>query len=383
MKRILKKAKRWYDERATYRFYSTQFKRYLAMHGYSDGKAEGEDEYVKTWSRLTRRVDRYSYRLFTHYMGPNKYILPEDVGDSVIEYYLNPPEYRAFYMDKNLFGQYLKPVDALPKELLRRIGRSSVFLDGDYGISPIGPGTPAEEVAAAFAGCERLVLKPAENSNSGSNILLFRRQPQEVVSSCFVDGKARKLSGAFLKKYNYGGSFVLQEALEQHPYLAQFCPTSVNTLRLCMYRSVADEAVIMFAAAIRIGHTGSVVDNLHAGGGFVKVDVETGELGHTVYDQYGTRTTSLNDVDFADSFAIPGWEIVRAFAESIVRQVHHMRLLSLDVTLDRDGRPRLIEFNVKEFAFWIPMFSGQQVFGDRMEEVIGYCRRRLVKDKRI
>ena len=127
MRRFLKKIKWWYNGRATYRFYSSQFKRYLTMHGYSDGKAEGEDEYVRTWSRLTHRVDPYSYRLFYHYMGPNKYILPEDIGDSVIEYYLNPPEYRAFYMDKNLFGQYLKPAGALPKELLRRIGRSPCF----------------------------------------------------------------------------------------------------------------------------------------------------------------------------------------------------------------------------------------------------------------
>ena len=383
MIQFLARIKRWNDERATYRFYSTQFKRYLAMHGFSDGKAEGEDGYIRTWSRLTRRVDPYSYRLFSHYMGNNQYILPEDVGNSVIEYYLNPPAYRAYYADKNLFGQYLKPSEALPKELLRRIGKSPVFLDGDYHISSIRGNSSAEEMAAAFAGSPALVLKPSEGSNSGADIVLFHPQSQADGSSCFIDGKGRKLDGAFLRKYPYRNSFVLQEAIVQHPYLAQFCPTSVNTLRLCMYRSVADEAVVMFAAALRIGHTGSVVDNLHAGGGFVKVDVETGELGHIVYDQYGTRTTSLNDIDFSGSFAIPGWDRVHTFAESIVRQIHHMRLLSLDVTLDTDGRPRLIEFNVSEFAFWIPMFSGQQVFGDRIEEVISYCHGRLVRDKRI
>lgn len=383
MKGFLRSAKQWYDDRSTYRFYSSQFKKYLVMHGYSTGKAEGEDEYVRTWSRLTHRVDPYSYRLFSHYMGPNKYILPEDVGDSVIEYYLNPMEYRAFYADKNLFGQYLKPVSALPGELLRRIGKSSVFLDGEYRISPIRPDSTAEELADAFSRYDRLVLKPAERSNSGSNVLLFHRQPQEDGTVCFVDGKGQRLDGALLRRYPYGNSFVLQEALLQHPCLARFCSTSVNTLRLCMYRSVVDESVRMFAAAVRIGHTGSVVDNLHAGGGFVKIDVETGELGHTVYDQYGGRTTVLNDIDFAETFVIPEWDKVRSFAESIVRQIHHMRLISLDVSLDAEGNPRLIEFNVSEFAFWIPMFSGQQVFGDRMEEVIEYCRKRLVRDKRI
>ena len=199
----------------------------------------------------------------------------------------------------------------------------------------------------------------------------------------FVDGKGTALDGALLRKYNYGSGFVLQEALVQHPYLSQFCATSVNTLRLCMYRSVEDESVNMFAAAIRIGHTGSIVDNLHAGGGFVKIDVETGELGHIVYDQYGGMSDTLNGIDFSGNYRIPEWEAVRSFAETVTRQLYHMRLISLDVMLDQDARPRLIEFNVKEFAFWIPMFSGQRVFGDRIEEVIGYCRKRLEKDKRI
>ena len=383
IKQILKRVKYELTDYSTYRFYHCQFKRYLEMHGYGAGMEEGEDEYVKTWSRLTRRVDRNSYRLFTHYMGKNKYILPEDIGDSVIEHYLNPQEYRPFYMDKNMFGRYLRPVEALPRELLRRIGKSPVFLGGDYLPSPIGIRSSAGEIAGAFSGTDRLILKPAENSNSGANIHLFLRRYDEEGKEAFVDGNGRALDGAFLKRYNYGGSFVLQEALEQHPYLAQFCDTSVNTMRLCMYRSVVDESVMMFAAALRIGHTGSIVDNLHAGGGFVKVDVETGELGHTVYDQYGGMTESLNGIDFGGDFRIPEWASVRAFAESVVCQIDHMRLISLDVMLDKEGHPRLIEFNVKEFAFWIPMFSGQQVFGDRIEEVIEYCRQRLLKDKRI
>ena len=55
------------------------------------------------------------------------------------------------------------------------------------------------------------------------------------------------------------------------------------------YRSVIDEQIYILSAAIRIGHEGSVVDNLHAGGGFVGIDVVTGEMQHEVLDQYGLR----------------------------------------------------------------------------------------------
>ena len=383
IRQLFKQARYKYSSYSTYRFYSSQFKRYLAINGYNVDWVEGEDEYVKTWSSLTNRVDRYSYRLFSHYMGKNRFIIPEDIGDSVIEFYLNPVEFRAFYSDKNMFARFLQPVDALPKELLRKIGRSNVLLDGEYKLSEISEETSANDLAVFFSEAERLIIKPAENSNSGASVQLFCRQSDEKGNTAFINERGEALDGSFLRRFNYGGSFVLQEALEQHPYLARFCSTSVNTLRLCMYRSVVDESVTMFAAAIRIGHTGSIVDNLHAGGGFVKVDVNTGELGHTVYDQYGGTSGSINGIDFNNCFRIPEWESVRTFAESITRQIDHMRLLSLDVMLDRDARPRLIEFNVKEFAFWIPMFSGQQVFGDRIEEVIAYCHNRLVRDKRI
>ena len=176
---------------------------------------------------------------------------------------------------------------------------------------------------------------------------------------------------------------MLQEAISQHPYLMQFCSSSVNTMRLCMYRSVVDESVVMFAAALRIGHQGSIVDNLHAGGGFVKIDVNSGMLGHVVYNQYGEMSKSLNGVNFDENYQIPFWNEIRQYAISIASQIRHMRLLALDVSLDDKNKPRLIEFNVDGFAYWIPMFSGQQVFGDKMEEVIDYCRMQLAQDNRI
>lgn len=384
VKKVFRKIKDKYEGNRTYRFYTEQFKKYLNNLGIPNEPAAGENDYVRLWKTLSKRIDPYSYRLFSHYMKEDEkiYIIPEDIGHSVIEYYLNPIEYRAFYKDKNLFSQYIRPKESLPKELLRRIDGGR-FLDGDYQAGSITGESSKYDIADEYSGIERVIIKPSANSCSGSQVKLFQRVFDDDKKSYFIDDKGSPLDGSFLNRFNYGNNFVLQEAISQHPYISQFCSTSVNTMRLCTYRSVTDESILMFAAALRIGHEGSVVDNLHAGGGFVRIDVETGKLGHELYDQYGNVSKSINGVDMGKDFWIPEWKSIYEYGISIAKQNHHMRLLALDVALDANNNPRLIEYNCVEFAFWIPMFMGQKVFGDRFDEVLSYCHNRMVSDKRI
>lgn len=382
LQKLKRKLKFKYMDDHAYNFYSKQFKMYLQKQGIPNVKQEGEDDYLAVWHRLSDRVEPYSYRLFSRYCGLNKYIIPEDLGNSVIEYYLNPVSYRSFYSDKNMYTEYLRPISATPKVLMRRIN-GGLLLDEKFNVSKLNFESKASEFCDVLQ-YDKIVIKPSVGTCSGKGVKLFYRvNAAEQEKHCaFTDGKGAVLDGSYLRKY--GQDYVIQEAIRQHPYLAQFCPTCVNTMRICAYRSVVDETVIIFAAAIRIGHKGSVVDNLHAGGGFVGIDVESGKLQHVVYDQYGTTSFELNGVNFKDGvYTIPNWKEIKNFATSIVKQNHHMHLLALDVTMDELGQPMLIEFNIGEFAFWIPMFMGKQVFGNRIEEVIDYCRQRMIEDGRI
>lgn len=200
--------------------------------------------------------------------------------------------------------------------------------------------------------------------------MAFSPDKNKYVSS---DGKVL-LDGAFL--LNYGSDWVLQSAVEQHASLNHLCSSCVNTIRINTYRSIKDEQVYILSAAIRIGHEGSVVDNLHAGGGFVGVEVMTGELGHEVLDQYGNRTTLLNGIDYSNEhFSIPNWEKVVDFAKDVAHRNPHCRLIALDVAIQADGKPILIEWNVTpySFSYWIPMMTGVTPFGDKTEEIIEYC----------
>lgn len=221
---------------------------------------------------------------------------------------------------------------------------------------------------------DKLILKPTVDSCSGKGIMLFNRNGNGYISA---DGNIL-LNMDFL--YSYGDNFILQEGVKQHPYLSQFCSTSVNTLRIAVYRSVKDEAVHVIGSIMRIGKDGKFVDNAHSGGRFVGIDIKTGKLGSYVCDQYGNIVDEWNGINFKNNnFAIPNWADVVAFAEYVGECNHHMRLLALDIALDENGKPCLIEYNCDGFSYWLFMFTGNTPFGEYTDEIIEYCIKHPVR----
>lgn len=343
-----------------YRFYSEQFKHYLDIQHLENKKAEGEDEYLQKWKALSSRVEPYSYRFFSHYLGFTPNIVPEDIGHSIVEEILNPLPYRRVYEDKNIFPDLIGK-ENVPRTIVCRINGSKI-LDADYRKAD-------KELSEYIGATESLILKPTIDSDSGRGIIKFVKKGNVYVST----SDEKTMTKDFLE--SYCKDFCLQEAVKQHAFMNNFCPTSVNTIRLCLYRSVKDEKPRVTASIIRIGKIGAFVDNAHAGGMFVGVNVATGEMGKYAIDQYGNKQNVWNDIDFSQgTFIVPHWKDVIAFAEYVGTKIHHHRLIALDIALNEEGKPILIEYNIYGFSFWLFMLTEQEVFGKYTDEVIEYCK---------
>ena len=356
-----------------YRSYSNQFKYYLKQLSIKNVPVSGESEYLKKWSVFTPHVEPYSYRLFSHFMGTDAHIIPEDIGHTYIENVLNPLRYRDYYSDKNLYDERFIS-GMLPITFIRRMG-DSFLLNVDYGIIENFLEVKDELLSSKY---EKLILKPTIDSCSGHGVMLFERKNDEYISK----KEGVLLSEDFLLQY--GSDFILQEALEQSPYMSNFNRTSVNTIRIATYRSVKDESVNVTACVIRIGKMGEIVDNGHSGGNFVGINPNSGELSSYACDQYGHRSDVWNGINFKDNhFVIPNWEKIIEFAKYIGRKNHHCRLLALDIAIAQDGNPKLIEYNVYAFGFWLFMFQGQKPFGTFTDEIIEYCLKRKNNSKKI
>ena len=169
----------------------------------------------------------------------------------------------------------------------------------------------------------------------------------------------------------YGSDYIIQEAVEQSDYISQFNKTSVNTLRLSLYRSVVDNQCHVTGAIMRIGGKGSVVDNAHAGGVFVGIN-QDGTFFFFFYNQYGQKYTKFNDIDFADDYRYPNWNNVLSFAKSVAQYVPHHRLIALDIVLDKDDNPHLIEFNIEAYSSWLFQYTTGSAFGKFTDEIIEY-----------
>ena len=124
---------------------------------------------------------------------------------------------------------------------------------------------------------------------------------------------------------------------------------------------------------MRIGGEKSIVDNVHAGGCFIGIHSD-GTFCHEVYNQYGQKQSTFNDIDFTKSYHYPNWQEVIEFAESVGKLILHHRLLALDIVLDKNNKPHLIEYNLECFSTWLFQYTLGGAFGDYTDEILAYCK---------
>jgi len=358
---ILKKTSSFIHKLRLYKavfHYRKQALRYMKCLGIVNKSVTGEEEYITKWSVLSKWVEVSSYRLYSNYCGHIPEIVPEGIGRIIIEEKLNPPRYRDYYNDKSLYPITLGK-GVVPLTLICRIN-GSVLLNNSLEALQ-------DDVESVCLPCTKVVLKPSIDSSSGRGIEIFDFKNGEYTNGHVV------LTNDYLLKY--GSNFVLQEAIEQHPNLAYFNKTSLNTIRISTYRSVKDEKIHLLSAILRIGKMGSKVDNAHAGGRYVGVDVCNGRLGNYTCDQYGNKSNIWNDINFSNSsFTIPCWNEIQSLAKEVARRVHHHRLLALDLTVTKENKPMLIEFNIDGFSYWLFEFTNQKPLGNFTDEIIDFCQ---------
>lgn len=74
----------------------------------------------------------------------------------------------------------------------------------------------------------------------------------------------------------YAENYLMEECVQSCAEIAEFHPQSLNTIRVVTVSK--DEKCVVFGALLRMGAGGSVIDNTHAGGVFVPINIETGRI---------------------------------------------------------------------------------------------------------
>lgn len=142
---------------------------------------------------------------------------------------------------------------------------------------------------------------------------------------------------------------VLQPVIRQHPELAQFHPTSVNSIRIATLD--AENGPTIEVAALKMGCANAIVDNAGVGGVFAAVDVGTGRLRPFGVQRPRSGTGRLiAHPDTGARFegaAIPFWPETCAAVLRGAEAFRPLGTLGWDVAITPEG-PLIIEAN----AFW-------------------------------
>jgi hypothetical protein len=142
------------------------------------------------------------------------------------------------------------------------------------------------------------------------------------------------------------GGYLIEEYLEQHPVLMGLNPSSVNTLRLLVIREGA--SFRLTGAYLRVGRSGSLVDNISAGGlvcGLALADGRVTDLRECTIQAptYGSHPDTGAEIV---GVVVPFWHDCCQLAGDALRVFPYMNFTGLDMAVAEDG-PRIIELNME------------------------------------
>lgn len=362
---IMKNTLRNFQKYCNYKFatknYISYYKQIIESNPALARPVEGENEWLKHWRTYDKNLSPLCYRIFSRYVNKDCDIIPLEYISSIIEPILTPLKYLSYYSDKNNFNKLL-PNHFMPKVLLMNIDR--LMFDGDYNLIDRDKiDTYLRDIQNKY---NILILKPSRLA-SGNGVQILKKDN----AGNLVNNRGKQLSASMLKE-DYNANYLIQECVEQSEFMSQFNPSSVNTIRIATYRDLNGK-VHYLSAGMRIGAKGSNVDNAHAGGKFCGIS-QDGKIGHYVCDWLGFKQSEHNGLYFNNNdWVIPDYEVIKQFAINVSERIIHHDLVALDIALNKDGKPILIEFNVGGFGAWFFLMGGQSIFGGMENQIMQRC----------
>ena len=291
---------------------------------------------------------------YSVYQKPDAGFISVPVYD-YIETCLNHRMLTYAIKDKNFYNLFMNNYPT-PKTLLRKI--NGLYYNQDYKM------VDENQVAALIGDMRKVLLKPSVESGGGGSILLFERVKDDLIN------EGGKLNIVFLKGYQK--DFVLQEYVIQHEFFSQFNPSSNNTIRVFVYRSITDDSINILHCLLRVGAKGSYLDHDHLGGVVMAVD-DNNNLSTYAIDLYGKKYEAVNNITISSLGEVPFIDEIKKMAIQIAGEIYYGRLLALDFTVNSEGKVMLLEVNCWGNGISQYQMHNGSLFRGFTKEILDYC----------
>ena len=284
--------------------------------------------------------------------------LPYNVADVVLYSYYNDQARAKVWADKNQFSRVL-PAMPFPVTIAHRVNGRYY----DHERNCFGKEITPEFVSALFRrireiGCGAVVVKATTETSRGLGVKKFSIESEDALHSLLNDQR-------------WKNNYIIQEAVEQHPFFAQFNKSSVNILRLTTWRH--ENGVEVFAPCLRFGIPGSNTDVAFVKGveivQSVGIDPTTGTVADHGYDLNG----SILPLEILDR-QVPMWdEIVRLVKRNSL-SLDYFDIVAWDMTVDRENRVRCFEYNICSPGVIIYQFAHGPLAGEHTDALLAFLR---------
>lgn len=274
---------------------------------------------------------------------------PAYVGSDLHYYYTEwnkiDFDYLRAFLDKNYMDIVL-PCIKHPVTLLRKI--HGIYLDADF-----------KKISK-----EDAVNILYENRNPGAVVKISRISCGGAGVQFISEETTRE---EMRKALEVDRDMAVQRLMEQHPDMAKMNESSVNTIRIICI--MLDGESIPLSACVRIGSSGSHVDNFSSGGIGCGVQPD-GSLNEYGYNSDGERfKVHTNGFVFKDG-KVPNFDKALEAVKHCHYRVPMFGVASWDVAIDEDGEPVLIEYNVAGAGIDIHQYNNGPLYGEYRERII-------------
>ncbi|HBT84764.1 MAG TPA: hypothetical protein DEB12_02510 [Porphyromonadaceae bacterium] len=274
-----------------------------------------------------------------------EYIVPYHVFQEKIDR-LNTinPKYgkhngRVFTADKFYFNIFLEKLNIPTPKILLYIKEGEILFADEKYLKVYDYNNIEDELKHFFTNDMDVFVKPSDGQ-FGNGIFSLRIENNKI----YVNNKLTDI--IYLINLITKGDHLIQKRVVQHPLMAAFCSTTLNSVRLQTVVSKSGE-IIPFGAGLRIGREGSSVDNWAKGGVFVGIDMENGKLRKKGFlkPMFGTSCTEHPDTHIPfENFEVPHFKEAVKLAMKLHKIMYRCHSVGWDIAITKDG-PVFIEGN--------------------------------------
>ena len=304
---------------------------------------EVQDFYINI---IGKKIPLYCHEYFYSRTGIfSKDYVPNNIYHCELIPKANQTRLQLAYGDKNMCD-LLFPGENIVHSILKN-------MNGYYYFE--GKPVSEEEAISLCQNLDKVIIKPSRKSE-GHGVQLFSSK------NGITDLSGKSIKQLF-KEYNI--NFTIQDWIRQHERMAALNPTSVNTIRVLSYRSGME--VLIIYAVVRIGRSGSVIDNQCAGGLSTTIDKE-GKLGKAAFGGFSDDDIEKTDTGIVlEGYQLPSYDKAIEMVKRLHLYLPFFNIVGWDVAIQEDGEPVLIEFNTAPGLSQSAFGSGM---GDNTERII-------------